>query len=138
MIRRPPRSTRTDTLFPYTTLFRSYSTRPEIGADRGGDEIGGRYLRTMPLSRQGDRAAVRNHLGERRAAVAQRVRGALFADEEQSLEFDARPVGGDGVECGERFEIGRRPRKQGIDTWTAPTDRCQPPTSEERRVRKQE
>src|SRR3546814_6747284 len=26
MIRRPPRSTRTDTLFPYTTLFRSGST----------------------------------------------------------------------------------------------------------------
>src|SRR3546814_7916990 len=25
MIRRPPRSTRTDTLFPYTTLFRSFS-----------------------------------------------------------------------------------------------------------------
>src|SRR3546814_9889961 len=28
MIRRPPRSTRTDTLFPYTTLFRSLSSRP--------------------------------------------------------------------------------------------------------------
>src|SRR3546814_6758525 len=28
MIRRPPRSTRTDTLFPYTTLFRSLSARP--------------------------------------------------------------------------------------------------------------
>src|SRR3546814_10250199 len=27
MIRRPPRSTRTDTLFPYTTLFRSSATR---------------------------------------------------------------------------------------------------------------
>src|SRR3546814_7870588 len=27
MIRRPPRSTRTDTLFPYTTLFRSAMTR---------------------------------------------------------------------------------------------------------------
>src|SRR3546814_4565300 len=26
MIRRPPRSTRTDTLFPYTTLFRSFAT----------------------------------------------------------------------------------------------------------------
>src|SRR3546814_18380989 len=26
MIRRPPRSTRTDTLFPYTTLFRSFGT----------------------------------------------------------------------------------------------------------------
>src|SRR3546814_2920985 len=28
MIRRPPRSTRTDTLFPYTTLFRSPNRRP--------------------------------------------------------------------------------------------------------------
>src|SRR3546814_4557889 len=27
MIRRPPRSTRTDTLFPYTTLFRSANSR---------------------------------------------------------------------------------------------------------------
>src|SRR3546814_16358421 len=27
MIRRPPRSTRTDTLFPYTTLFRSWARR---------------------------------------------------------------------------------------------------------------
>src|SRR3546814_332780 len=27
MIRRPPRSTRTDTLFPYTTLFRSFGAR---------------------------------------------------------------------------------------------------------------
>src|SRR3546814_4988149 len=32
MIRRPPRSTRTDTLFPYTTLFRSYYGK--IGAQR--------------------------------------------------------------------------------------------------------
>src|SRR3546814_2678768 len=29
MIRRPPRSTRTDTLFPYTTLFRSPQREPE-------------------------------------------------------------------------------------------------------------
>src|SRR3546814_18638447 len=28
MIRRPPRSTRTDTLFPYTTLFRSHLPAP--------------------------------------------------------------------------------------------------------------
>src|SRR3546814_14543759 len=28
MIRRPPRSTRTDTLFPYTTLFRSQGSEP--------------------------------------------------------------------------------------------------------------
>src|SRR3546814_5245329 len=29
MIRRPPRSTRTDTLFPYTTLFRSSNSSPK-------------------------------------------------------------------------------------------------------------
>src|SRR3546814_7924919 len=31
MIRRPPRSTRTDTLFPYTTLFRSLKRLRETG-----------------------------------------------------------------------------------------------------------
>src|SRR3546814_3284339 len=30
MIRRPPRSTRTDTLFPYTTLFRSAGEPPRV------------------------------------------------------------------------------------------------------------
>src|SRR3546814_10680253 len=32
MIRRPPRSTRTDTLFPYTTLFRSWKEGLSRGA----------------------------------------------------------------------------------------------------------
>src|SRR3546814_12915007 len=32
MIRRPPRSTRTDTLFPYTTLFRSASRLPGVSS----------------------------------------------------------------------------------------------------------
>src|SRR3546814_5311747 len=44
MIRRPPRSTRTDTLFPYTTLFRSFGAHADdalaivnqfFGADAG-------------------------------------------------------------------------------------------------------
>src|SRR3546814_1797782 len=33
MIRRPPRSTRTDTLFPYTTLFRSLATYKRAARD---------------------------------------------------------------------------------------------------------
>src|SRR3546814_9724260 len=33
MIRRPPRSTRTDTLFPYTTLFRSSAPAATTGED---------------------------------------------------------------------------------------------------------
>src|SRR3546814_2193793 len=35
MTRRPPRSTRTDTLFPYTTLFRSPATRASLRAAIG-------------------------------------------------------------------------------------------------------
>src|SRR3546814_10119359 len=38
MIRRPPRSTRTDTLFPYTTLFRSAYVRELAGIDPSAEE----------------------------------------------------------------------------------------------------
>src|SRR3546814_5205587 len=37
MIRRPPRSTRTDTLFPYTTLFRSLRAAPRQAQDLAAD-----------------------------------------------------------------------------------------------------
>src|SRR3546814_1248512 len=43
MIRRPPRSTRTDTLFPYTTLFRSQS---RMLAEQGSDGPGIEFLAT--------------------------------------------------------------------------------------------
>src|SRR3546814_6838101 len=39
MIRLPPRSTRTDTLFPYTTLFRSLIGRPDLGRAAQGDRV---------------------------------------------------------------------------------------------------
>src|SRR3546814_10455071 len=43
MIRRPPRSTRTDTLFPYTTLFRSAALHADdvIDADNSRKAHGG-------------------------------------------------------------------------------------------------
>src|SRR3546814_14485037 len=50
MIRRPPRSTRTDTLFPYTALFRSHVRR--FGS-------GGRSLRSFRPDGRQDRAAHR-------------------------------------------------------------------------------
>src|SRR3546814_1973118 len=46
MIRRPPSSTRTDTLVPYTTLFRSDARRRAVGAHAAG------------LAVSGDRAAI--------------------------------------------------------------------------------
>src|SRR3546814_2577998 len=51
MIRRPPRSTRTDTLFPYTTLFRS-----PVARGPGG---GGGRPRQQACIRAGVRAGVR-------------------------------------------------------------------------------
>src|SRR3546814_19571629 len=39
MLRRPPRSTRTDTLFPYTTLFRSYADEPHALDQRLGQDV---------------------------------------------------------------------------------------------------
>src|SRR3546814_12254353 len=42
MIRRPPRSTRTDTLFPYTTLFRSFGIEifDRLEIQQGVDSMG--------------------------------------------------------------------------------------------------
>src|SRR3546814_13072192 len=41
MIRRPPRSTRTDTLFPYTTLFRSEERKDAAHPDQHEDDARG-------------------------------------------------------------------------------------------------
>src|SRR3546814_6808141 len=48
MIRRPPRSTRTDTLFPYTTLFRSICDFIRL-FNRVGDD-GGKCLSQVPFA----------------------------------------------------------------------------------------
>src|SRR3546814_7137648 len=50
MIRRPPRSTRTDTLFPYTTLFRSLAG--QVPALRRPDGVGRRPWRCPAQSRR--------------------------------------------------------------------------------------
>src|SRR3546814_6189058 len=49
MIRRPPRSTRTDSLFPYTTLFRS----PQQAAVGGGRHYSRRITACQNLSSSG-------------------------------------------------------------------------------------
>src|SRR3546814_4440520 len=59
MIRRPPRSTRTDTLFPYTTLFRSGSVHRSLAGKSGISRIWaepadcGDFLLEHGLSRPG-------------------------------------------------------------------------------------
>src|SRR3546814_17883161 len=53
MIRRPPRSTRTDTLFPYTTLFRSQGELAVLGLNRNA-EVQSYFRRAGAASRDVD------------------------------------------------------------------------------------
>src|SRR3546814_5937353 len=69
MIRRPPRSTRTDTLFPYTTLFRSVAV---LGGDgEGGDQALGNSVGAVGADGHRDPVA----LGGAVQPVAGRVAG---------------------------------------------------------------
>src|SRR3546814_6914776 len=67
MIRRPPRSTRTDTLFPYTTLFRS-------DAAEDADEHHRNLLRQRQVDAKELREEDHRHAFEHRGAVLVRGR----------------------------------------------------------------
>src|SRR3546814_9271849 len=71
MIRRPPRSTRTDTLFPYTTLFRSSGIkRPSRHASRRGPAV------RTPVVRRGAPSRSEEHTSELQSLM--RISYAVF------------------------------------------------------------
>src|SRR3546814_7939369 len=74
MIRRPPRSTRTDTLFPYTTLFRSCAPKgiPEKLAAVAGDHVA---VAELTEKVEADREKKREDRIAARAAPASKVVG---------------------------------------------------------------
>src|SRR3546814_4552920 len=87
MIRRPPRSTHTDTLFPYTTLFRSHAQQHRHGVhprrDRARARLrdgvaylvaGGAELRRADRDR--DRARSEEHTSELQSLM--RISYAVF------------------------------------------------------------
>src|SRR3546814_4946843 len=86
MIRRPPRSTRTDTLFPYTTLFRS--ARSPVAQERAAEGPGrtGCLYRSSPsddllrdgLFRAGLRAAGRSEEHTSELQSLMRISYAVF------------------------------------------------------------
>src|SRR3546814_9532657 len=87
MIRRPPRSTRTDTLFPYTTLFRSAAemcnvTQPALtkGVQKLEQELGGQLIyRERQLT----------HLTDLGKAVLPMLERALARSEEHTSELQS-------------------------------------------------
>src|SRR3546814_1104018 len=87
MIRRPPRSTRTDTLFPYTTLFRSHGGRREGDEHPPARRHRGRCLRGDAQRARQDAADAGAHPAvgasehaRRRAAAGGEQRRALPED----------------------------------------------------------
>src|SRR3546814_7626517 len=100
MIRRPPRSTRTDTLFPYTTLFRSLAALRASGLTLAHERLGHDILKTQALAnhatpdttqRYVDRPRVRKAqamaIGKLQARFVEVVRG----DAETPPETEALP-----------------------------------------------
>src|SRR3546814_16635356 len=79
MIRRPPRSTRTDTLFPYTTLFRSQLVDIEglggLALDGGALEEGRTHVGKLLVWRFGQRLDPAAAVLFRLAAKPERERG---------------------------------------------------------------
>src|SRR3546814_8476904 len=67
MIRRPPESTRTDTLFPYTTLFRSWSRLREAPEPVEGPERRHGFDDPAERDQLGEEGEREEHPGGRRA-----------------------------------------------------------------------
>src|SRR3546814_5197176 len=90
MIRRPPRSTRTDTLFPYTTLFRSPAMTVEVWRRsrlHPLEEVGGEVA--FGERRQDDDDQLAGHLGPRADLEGGGQRGAGRRSEEHTSELQS-------------------------------------------------
>src|SRR3546814_10573765 len=88
MLRRPPRSTRTDTRFPYTTLFRS---KPASGAKRSEARPSRKTARRRPTRRLGQGSATAHGdpvLRQRIRSVGSR-RGIQDRSEEHTSELQS-------------------------------------------------
>src|SRR3546814_9089288 len=94
MIRRPPRSTRTDTLFPYTTLFRS---SPDLSSACDEAVVSA--------------ATIAKPIPSASLTVRSRFSGnGAFADDRQAIAFEA-----DDIAVGGGEELHRMDAKVGED-----------------------
>src|SRR3546814_18134375 len=94
MIRRPPRSTRTDTLFPYTTLFRSHAEAPGGDAEAAAQQVGPDAVGFHPGEEPRIVVASAAHRLDRRhdfARAGRKVRVQPFAEQRGHFERQAEP-----------------------------------------------
>src|SRR3546814_5739849 len=94
MIRRPPRSTRTDTLFPYTTLFRStvYHAEPQINARAARHHGAGQRQSAVEECRSGrnQRRRSEEHTSELQSLM--RISYAVFCLKKKKRQNNTRPA----------------------------------------------
>src|SRR3546814_18941189 len=86
MIRLPPRSTRTDTLFPYTTLFRSKTpaartTAPDFVGNVGATMISAGCARTVTGARSMKNGEVGTDMHEKIARLLEREGTGIRSEE---------------------------------------------------------
>src|SRR3546814_15701182 len=122
MRRRPPRSTRTDTLFPYTTLFRSMPAR--LRAARAArpavvHPIAPRVFRTRRVARASSPPRRRRGAEARRGwapagpALSQAIRAGGTARRRWRL-WPTAPTAATRLRYGQGAYIGRAECRQGI------------------------
>src|SRR3546814_13975696 len=88
MIRRPPRSTRTDTLFPYTTLFRSADAQSACGGTGGNLGIAAAAVGGVRDTRGAGLVGLRPDL-EPLAGARHRSAGLAVRSEEHTSELQS-------------------------------------------------
>src|SRR3546814_15204583 len=102
MIRRPPRSTRTDTLFPYTTLFRSKALAVAEAP------VGGEVHQTLDVHRgltaqvALDDAVLVDHLADMDDLLVGQVLDAAICRDAERLDASLGGGAADAVNGGER------------------------------------
>src|SRR3546814_20057156 len=129
MILRPPRATRTDTLFPYTTLFRSVCAFAGIldagiahaGARHGAPRIGQETVEAFPVPHdaglaQGRRVAPEAVDGAGRAADEAAVLRPCAVALERMAGLAALVDGGAAPQIAQRVADSRRRRGRGTNT----------------------
>src|SRR3546814_9668230 len=92
MIRRPPRSTRTDTLFPYTTLFRSDEMVDGVGAFVEAELSHGEVQRLHRLHRLADNPAVRSEEHTSELQSLMRISYAVFCLKKKKEHIRSTPT----------------------------------------------
>src|SRR3546814_10122930 len=107
MIRPPPRFTRTDTLFPYTTLFRSYDLRLRGGRYGGADAGSGDRSRPADHAQAEPRGRDDPARGAR--GIARDARGLQQRAETRPAVGNARS---DGAGAQDALERHWRPRRR--------------------------